>query len=240
MINRASKLIHSADKIIHDYVRTHIHTLLADISTDRVCIKLPLFRTFDEFIRGEMLQMVLMKYFKMQAISMNTVDRVLRLENSEIGAMCEISKTIFAIRDRQLLIIAKKTIPVKINQKIEKTGKFTIGSLVFVLKEISLDEIEYNKNPNVEYFDFNLVPNILTIRNWESGDEFSPIGMKGKMKISDFLSNEKVAVLDKPNVLVLSINSGDVLWVCQKRINDKFKITDKTKRVLKIEIKNIL
>ncbi|MGI6369683.1 MAG: tRNA lysidine(34) synthetase TilS [Candidatus Kapaibacterium sp.] len=237
IINRAAKLIHSADRIIHDYTRTHLPSVLTDMATDRVSIKLPLFKTFDEFIRGEMLISILRKYFRLQSPSMNTIDRILKLCNSDVGAICEITKNIFAIRDRQIITISRRSVPNKINEKIEKTGKYVIGNLTFVLKEVGIDEIDYSNNPNVEYVDFNLITPILTIRNVEMGDAFSPLGMTGKMKVNDFLTNEKTPILEKPNILLIVNSTGEIIWVCGKRINDRFKITDKTKKVLKMEIK---
>ena len=237
IINRAAKLIHSADRIIHDYTRTHLPSVLTDMATDRVSIKLPLFKTFDEFIRGEMLISILRKYFRLQSPSMNTIDRILKLCNSDVGAICEITKNIFAIRDRQIITISRRSVPNKINEKIEKTGKYVIGNLTFVLKEVGIDEVDYSNNPNVEYVDFNLITPILTIRNVEMGDAFSPLGMTGKMKVNDFLTNEKTPILEKPNILLIVNSTGEIIWVCGKRINDRFKITDKTKKVLKMEIK---
>ena len=237
IINRASKLINSVDRIIHDYVRTHISTVLVDISSDRVSIKLSLFKTFDEFIRGEILQVILSKYFRLLPQSMNIIDRILKLSNSNTGAICEISKNIFAIRDRQVITIARKITITKINQNIDKIGTVSIGNLTFILKEVHLSEIEYIKNPNIEYFDFDKISSMLTIRTLEPGDEFIPLGMSNKIKVNDFLSNEKVSILEKPNTLIIQNLNNEIIWVCKKRISDKFKVDKHTKRVLKIEIR---
>jgi tRNA(Ile)-lysidine synthase len=58
--------------------------------------------------------------------------------------------------------------------------------------------------------------------------------MSGNMKISDFLINQKVSLLDKKDILVLA-SKNNILWVCGMRINDKFKITPSTTRFLKVE-----
>jgi tRNA(Ile)-lysidine synthase len=61
--------------------------------------------------------------------------------------------------------------------------------------------------------------------------------MANNMKISDFLINEKVSMLEKPNVLVLTNSSNEIIWVCKHRISNKYKVTDQTKKVLRVEIK---
>jgi len=96
---------------------------------------------------------------------MKIIDRIIKLEQLEVGAICEISKNMIAVRDRQAIIISKKLSPIKINQKIEKKGKFILDNLVFVLKEIKKEDVEYNKNPFVEYFDSELIPNNIIVRN---------------------------------------------------------------------------
>ena len=238
VINRAAKLIQGADRIIHNYVKTHLQKLLFDISNDSISIKLPLFKTFDEFIRGEMLQTILMKYFRTGPPNMKIIDRILKLESSDVGAICDISKNIFAVKDRQAIVISKKNPINVINKKIKKKGNFQINEeLTFVLTEIKPENVEYNKNDRVEFFDFDLISKDLVVRNWEHSDEFNPLGMAGSTSISDFLMNEKVPFLDKPNVLVLTNNENEIIWVCKHRISDKYKITTKTQKVLKIEIK---
>ena len=57
--------------------------------------------------------------------------------------------------------------------------------------------------------------------------------MKGTKKISDFLTEQKVAAHDKSNFLVLT-NNETIVWVVGLRISEKFKLTENTKRVLKL------
>jgi tRNA(Ile)-lysidine synthase len=105
------------------------------------------------------------------------------------------------------------------------------------LTTIKPEQVEYDSNNKVEFFDFDLISNNLAIRTWNTTDSFIPLGMPaGSMKLSDFLMNEKVPFLDKPNVLVLT-NNDEVVWVCRHRISDKYKITTKTKRILKVEMR---
>ncbi len=69
----------------------------------------------------------------------------------------------------------------------------------------------------------------LTLRQWQPGDVFQPLGMTGTKKISDFFTDVKVNRLSKENQWLL-IGGEDILWVCGWRISDKVKVTPKTKR----------
>jgi tRNA(Ile)-lysidine synthase len=76
----------------------------------------------------------------------------------------------------------------------------------------------------------------LLIRKWQPGDYFQPLGMKGFKKISDFLIDEKIPVHQKENTWLLC-SGQKVVWVMGHRIDNRFKISEGTRKVLKIEIR---
>lgn len=71
----------------------------------------------------------------------------------------------------------------------------------------------------------------LVIRKWKKGDWFVPFGMKGRKKISDFLIDNKVSLLNKANVYVL-ISGDDIVWVMGFRLDNRFKVDNDTSNVL--------
>ncbi len=236
IINRTSKLMQGADRIIHGYVRNNLPNVLTDVQTDKFTIKLPIFQTFDRFIQGEMIQSALMKYLRVQLPSLKSIDRVVALQDSEIGAKCEVTKTITAIRDRNTIVFARKQYLKEINTVIDRIGKFKVSNITIVLKEVTRKQMEFSKNPNVEYFDMQSVPPALFLRTWQEGDVFKPLGMTGTMKITDFLTNEKVDFVDRQNVLVLAAQT-EIIWILGKRISEKFKVKPESQSILKIEIR---
>jgi tRNA(Ile)-lysidine synthase len=76
----------------------------------------------------------------------------------------------------------------------------------------------------------------LLIRKWKTGDYFQPLGMTGFKKISDFLIDLKIPVHQKENTWLLC-SGQKIVWVMGHRIDNRFKITAKTRQVLKIEIR---
>ena len=83
--------------------------------------------------------------------------------------------------------------------------------------------------------DYNKLQFPLEIRRWMPGDSFHPFGMKGKKKVSDLLIDEKVALPDKENTYVLC-SSGKIVWVIGKRIDQRFSITSKTVKILRLKL----
>ena len=59
--------------------------------------------------------------------------------------------------------------------------------------------------------------------------------MSGKKKISKYLKDEKASLVEKENTWIL-ISNNHVVWVLNKRADDRFKVTERTKTILKIEL----
>lgn len=75
----------------------------------------------------------------------------------------------------------------------------------------------------------------LTLRKWQKGDYFYPLGMKGRKKVSKFFKDEKMDTLSKERQWLLC--SGDaVIWIVGKRADERFKVNGDTQNILKIEL----
>ena len=75
----------------------------------------------------------------------------------------------------------------------------------------------------------------MVLRRWKQGEYFKPLGMKGLKKLSDFFIDEKYSIPEKEKAWILS-SENKVAWIVGKRIDDRFKITNATKLVLRIEL----
>ena len=95
-----------------------------------------------------------------------------------------------------------------------------------------------DKSPNVAQLDYDKLTFPLQLRKWQAGDRFHPIGMKGSRLLSDFLKDLKLTTNQKKNVSVLLTADGEIVWVVGYRVDERFKVTDRTHSVLKVSIKD--
>ena len=89
--------------------------------------------------------------------------------------------------------------------------------------------------PNVLYLDKETLKYPLTLRKWQKGDYFYPLGMVGRKKLSKYFKDEKVDVIAKEKQWLLC-SGNDIIWVVGKRADDRYKITNSTTKILKIAL----
>ncbi|GCC51734.1 tRNA lysidine(34) synthetase TilS [Chryseotalea sanaruensis] len=84
---------------------------------------------------------------------------------------------------------------------------------------------------NVAMLDFARLQFPLKWRQWQAGDTFYPLGMKGSKKVSDLLIDNKVSLVDKTKVTVLT-SGEEIIWVVGHRLDERFKLSENTKETL--------
>jgi len=73
------------------------------------------------------------------------------------------------------------------------------------------------------------------LRNFRPGDRFVPLGMKGHKKLKDFFVDMKIPSDVRARIPLLA--QGDqLIWVCGLRMDDRFKVTSSTRRVLRASL----
>jgi tRNA(Ile)-lysidine synthase len=78
----------------------------------------------------------------------------------------------------------------------------------------------------------------LEVRPRQEGDFFYPSGFGKKKKLQDFFVDEKVP-RDERDAIPLIVSADDIVWVAGYRGDERFKVTDKTEKILKLEVKKL-
>ncbi|MBI5857478.1 MAG: tRNA lysidine(34) synthetase TilS [Sphingobacteriales bacterium] len=172
------------------------------------------------------------------------VDEVIKLSESESGKYTQSPSGEYRIiRHRHWFIISPGIAIDSENIIIEEGDKnlqFAMGSLEF--KQLPGEKCKLPVSNSAACLDMKEIGFPLLLRKWKTGDYFYPLGMKnlpagrqGKKKLSRFFIDQKLSKTEKEKVWVMESNQR-IIWVVGYRIDERFKVTDKTKKVLCIQL----
>jgi tRNA(Ile)-lysidine synthase len=121
---------------------------------------------------------------------------------------------------------------------IEGPGSYHLDAAghVLTLENILVGAgLSIEKNLSIAYLDADKLIYPLAARNFQPGDRFVPMGMTGHKKVKDFFIDLKVPSEERAVAPILT-SGDDIVWVCGYRVDERFKITSETKRILKVTI----
>ena len=153
---------------------------------------------------------------------------VFRACNSQAGKQF-FSPTHRLIKDRDQLIITP------LHQGEEKKSGPALEDL-FETAVLDSAAAEIDPGPNTAYLDYDTLQLPLTVRNWQPGDRFHPLGMRGHKKLSDFFIDLKIP-LHRKHRIPLVCSGEEIVWVAGYRIAEPFKVSPTTKKVYRIRLK---
>jgi len=87
--------------------------------------------------------------------------------------------------------------------------------------------------PTGEHLDSSLFSFPLTLRGPRPGDRFHPLGAPGSKKVSDFLSDQKIDRHTRGQFPVLCADDF-ILALPGLRIDHRYRVTDKTTRLIRV------
>ena len=117
---------------------------------------------------------------------------------------------------------------------ISKVSSESLGRVNSWIFEKS-DEFQLEKsNPNIAQLDADKIKFPLKLRHWRQGDRFRPLGMHGSKLVSDFFNDLNFSAFQKKTTYILTDADDKIIWIAGHRIDDGFKITNKTTRICEI------
>ena len=121
-------------------------------------------------------------------------------------------------KEEFLITAEQKVVNVPLNMTFSSAAEMTIVSNKTIF--VDSDKLDYP----------------LVLRQWNEGDQFQPFGMDGNSKkLSKFFKDEKLSLLEKEKIWLLCSNDK-IVWVIGLRQDERFKIKNTTKNIIKIEL----
>ena len=124
------------------------------------------------------------------------------------------------------------------DQKLEIQLEAPSGHINFAGIEFKWDFVthigtECESFPNIEQFDADEIGSHCTLRFWQPGDQFHPIGLPGPVKLKKWFTNRKIERSERHRLVVAESATGEIFWVQGERIADWARCRSSTRRILR-------
>lgn len=248
------------DKYLRNRIRHHLIPKIKEIDNEapaRIADSIDFLRISNEYIEGQAKEFIDSKFSKKgkdYSISLNIwkelaaepalmftvmshfnfspgeIEELKFIESSQSGKKLVSSKyTILRDRKDVFLIFNTQNKSVREFFIMEEEGSIIEPFRMYWSKQKNQDPISGAQYSVI--FDAAKIEFPIVLRLWKQGDKFTPLGMKGSKKVSDFLIDQKISMYDKEKVFVL-LSKGRIIWVVGHRIDDLVKITPETQNLI--------
>jgi len=155
------------------------------------------------------------------------------LESSQTGQMFH-SGNYTLLNDSNKLIIKKNRTASEKEFTINDWNKPVSEPLQLAFEMLpNQPGFTFSTDKAVAYFDADRLSLPLKLRHWRMGDRFVPFGMSGSKLLSNFFSDEKINRFARENIWLL-LSDNKIIWVTGHRSSNHFRVTGRTKNILKI------
>lgn len=183
-----------------------------------------------ESIRGQDLALL---YFLFEpfGFSKNVLTDLIQSLEKESGRVFE--------SDSHRLLVDRTKLKLRHKHYEEEVAQLNEGQEILVWRNYSFTvctspDFSIDRNVAIAQLDYDKLVFPLIVRSWQEGDYFQPLGMEGKKKVSDFLIQKKINLFDKREVPIWFNGNGELIWIANYQIDNRYKITENTQKVLKL------
>jgi tRNA(Ile)-lysidine synthase len=228
-----SALSETADILmgINEIVNDYISIIRANISEQREDCTVFKIKLLNPFLGNRAVLFELFKPFGIAEVNPDDLTRIIR---GKTGSRL-ITGSYVILKNRNEIIVSPLKVKPEAIMIIYKPGHLKMISGIDSVKSLKVTRnFRIPQEPAKACLDADKLSFPLILRKWHPGDFFFPLGMKHKKKLSDYFTDNKYSIFDKENSLILE-SDGKIVCILGDRIDERFRITEDTKKVLIIK-----
>lgn len=177
---------------------------------------------------------VLFELFKPYGVNNSMLKDLVSVIEGKTGAQI-FTNTHRIIKNRKEIIVSHEVIEDDTFWCIKSIREFRKVPVIASAGYINFTKkFEISDDPLIACIDSEKISFPFIIRKWKAGDFFYPLGMKQKKKLSDYFIDNKYSRFDKEKILIME-SDGKIVWIVGDRIDNRFRITNSTKKALIIK-----
>ncbi len=245
-LSKTAAIFREEERYFEILVTKTLMKLISRKTDMRIELFLAPFEIMDKVIMRKVLRRAIDETKGLREIQFIHIEDIMKLvKDGEPGDRLYLPGGIRVIKDYATLILTSE-VPLALSpailnipgETILKESRVVIRASEAKIHQPGAAEDTERIGKSLGIFDADTLQLPLAARPRKDGDFFYPLGFGKRKKLQDFFVDEKVP-RDERNRVPLIVSGNEIVWVVGYRADDRFKLTEKTKRVIQLEVKKI-
>lgn len=240
-LNRSAKLLREDNKYLTKKARKVLERI-TDFNSDQLSLKRGDFLALDLALQRRIIREIFKTLTgNYQDLYFNNITEIISfIKTAKTGTKIDLPDNIMLYFNYGDLIFTEEIDETDYFKYKLEIGENELAGLDYKIraKVVKSDYPWYSNinESNKACLDFDKIGTEFYLRQRKVGDRFYPLNLNGSKKIKDFLIDEKVPVFKRDKIPIFTTLNDEIFWIGGYRIDDRFKITDNTEKILIIEI----
>ena len=245
-ITEAAKKISELNDVIERETEEALRVVVSE--KDRgLCVDVRRLKELNETVAGSVIFSVIkLAAQKNKDIAEIHVEDVLKLVDASNGKRISLPEGVTAVKENELIVFKKQGTEEKELAALHVKKDFHEGQkyeyefgenrkIIFEAVSINPANIEEYKQKNLytKVFDYDRISDSVFLGKRTDGDTITL--NCGKKSLNRYMIDNKIPADDRDSIPILK-DDNEVIWIVGHRINENYKLTDKTKTGLKITV----
>ena len=235
-------LCRQEDQFIEEEASKGLDTVTLDSSDHSLDLSLTTFKNLSTPLQYRIIRQAIKRVKgNLRRIDIGHIKAIIDLANSmrpQIKTNLPENLTVKKIYKRLRFSLGTEIETGNFSHHMNDKGVFQIPEInqTISLEEISKKDFSMSSpSPCEAFLDLDRLQWPLRLRNFRAGDRLIPLGLNGFKKVKDIFIDNKIPSEQRKKIAILE-DCNDIVWVCGIRIDNRYRVTQKTKRILGCKI----
>ncbi|MCU0643778.1 MAG: tRNA lysidine(34) synthetase TilS [bacterium] len=240
VVLRTAQIMDEVESYMQEQAGKALETCLVNFKKHKIVLDINTFLNYFIAIQKYILYQILDRIELPRSILTSAgMDRAMQLIGTRVSGKRMMLTADWQLSiDHECLVIQKiqNLIP-ELAIELDRIYELGNGEFEFQATLIDREQLpqQFSIDRKIEYIDYGRIKGPMVIRNFQVGDRFHPLNLKGTKKLSDFFTDQKIPLHQRRDIPILVCDAG-IIWIINHQIDDRFKITESTRQILKLQV----